>query len=56
MTLASLPILPTPTAVLDCGSFTGINTIAVNANIATALNAVNATLAAASYRLTMKVK
>lgn len=40
--------------ILDAGCFTGVNTIAVLSNIATALNSVSATLAAASYRITIK--
>jgi hypothetical protein len=40
--------------ILDTGPFTGVNTAAVAANIATALTSVGATLAAASYRITIK--
>jgi hypothetical protein len=42
------------TTILDCGVFAGVNTIGVLPNIATALNAVNATLAAASYRILIR--
>lgn len=56
ITLASLPVVPTATAIIDSGGFHGINTPGVDAVIATNLQSVGGTLLAQSYRITIRCK